>query len=230
VVADHSFYLEARICDEANPTNCGIYRGGGWQGPARLVIDGEIALDPPGSSMGRTFLHNYDEGNRCCGTWYNDLQRGTASVVAEFGDMWDTVPFGTTPEEIIAASEWRCATDEDNNVIYEGCRNNASYLQIHIVSVFTPPAILPVVDADGDTYATYEGFTDRRGNIVTGCIEIALDCVPSSWDNIKTELQYQYRGDYREYDICFSPSGAVMACTGGNDPSGWIEYPIHTMP
>ena len=230
VVANHSFYLEARICDEANPTDCGIYRGGGWQGPARLVIDGVEVLAPPGSNEQRVFLHNYNEGNRCCGTWYNGLQIGTSGVVAEFGDMWDTVPLGNTPEEIIAASEWRCATDPDGNVIYEGCRNNASRLQIHIVAVNTPFQLIATLDPDGDGRANYEGYTDKRGSIVTGCTEPGLDCVPSSWDNIKTGLQYQYRGGYREYDICFNGTGAVVNCTNSNTPSGWIEYPIHLMP
>lgn len=190
----HSVWMEAVVCPEEDPTNCGIVRSGGWQGPADLVVDGERILDRE-NSANRVFLSYYNTGNRCCSTWYNGVQAAHTGVAIEFGDMWDTIPPGSTAEEIIAASERRPNA-------------NGSRVQMHNAFFAVPGRLLDVIGEN------YDGYTDRYGYLTDGCSEPGLDCVPFRVEGVPLGYQYQHRGGYEELDIIFD----------GASP-GWIEYP-----
>jgi hypothetical protein len=95
------------------------------------------------------------------------------------------------------------------------CRNNNSKMQAHVIGF----SIRPQLDTDGDGLVSYNGFTDRYGNIVDGCTEVGLDCVPLEIIEMPVG-NYQFRddthglGDDGRGDFDLSPDGEY-----------WIGYP-----
>jgi len=237
------------ICDEADPTDCGIVRSGGWQGPVDLIIDGVRVLDRE-NSANRHFLAGYLVGSQCCETWYSGLRDGFVGVALEFGDRWSVAPAGEgcvsdggvvtcdsyydTAEQLLAAKEWKCDDDGDGMPEYADCRQNSSHRQPHIIGTSFHPGTWDLLDPDGDGRAAYDGYSNRYGAPVDGCTEVGLDCVPLIIEGEpRTEIGYQYRGDAREYDLCFddvtgdvTPVNSGSACGGGRSWSGWIEFQI----
>jgi len=243
----HSVWVEAQICDEANPSDCGIIRSGGWQGPAALIIDGVRVLDREGS-QNRHFLAGYLVGSQCCETWYNALKDGRVGFAMEFRDRWSVAPAGEgcvadgpnvtcdsyhdTAEQLLAAKEWMCDDGNDGVPEYADCRQNSSNRQPHIIGVDFNPGTWDWLDPDGDRRAAYDGYSDRYGAPVDGCTEVGLDCVPFIIEGEpRTDIGYQYRGDAREYDLCFDDAtGEPIALNSGGacsgSWSGWIEFQI----
>lgn len=181
--ATHSVWIEALVCPEDDPDNCGIVRGGGHQGEADLVIDGERVLDRP-DSANRVFLSYYDTGNRCCSTWYNGTQAGMLGAALEFGEMWETIPPYPTAEEIVANAERRPNAD-------------GSRVQLHNLLFAVPGRFADEIGTD------YGGYTDRHGYPVDGCTEPGLDCVPFQVEGVPLGYLYQTRPAYDEMDVFF---------------------------
>lgn len=236
----HSVWTEALVCSEADPTDCGIVRHGGWQDTGDLYVDDVLILDVPAPEYQAPQAVKLHYTNSFA-TWYPVSAYGRTSI--EIGDMWGLVDTST----------------EDVNVTFlcygePGCEMNASMFQPHVIGfaigrnqmdsmgVRRPQA--SIFDQDGNGKANFVGFSDRygrvlvdeSGNPVENC-EIGLDCVPFQVENVVMGMQYQFRGGvlengdhpsgfdgrwpaggYREYDIYFDGVS-----------SGWIEYnvPLH---
>lgn len=228
VVNFHSAWLEARVC-AGRPWRCGIVRVGGWQGPVDLSVDGRVVLQRE-ESGNRFFAHYYETGNRAFGTWYTGAASGLYSIIPQFEDMWNTVPPGADAEEILAAAHWFCAGESGAfaNIVYAGCAANSSRVQPHVIRFDIPRRMLSVLDSDGDGLANFEGFVDRMGELAPACREPGPECIPFSLQDVPAmQGEFQYRGQAREYDICFSPAGAPLDDCRHGVPSGWIEFPIH---
>lgn len=204
----HSYWLEAQVCREDAPDDCGLVRFGGWQDTGDLMVDGIRVLDEPGS--GNRFKLHYSgehvpggQGNANYGTWYSGSQQGWGQVVVQFEDMWGLINRDGD------ASDLHFFCDDLTQ-----CTNNGSKVQVHLIGAGILGRYRQQVDPDGDGYADYNGYMDRYGVLVEGCTEIGLDCVPLILEHVPLGYRYQYRGDAREYDIYFD-----------GEPSGWIDYP-----
>jgi hypothetical protein len=204
----HSAWLEAFVCDEANPSRCGILRSGGWQDSGDLLVDSQIILDYP-NNVNRFKLHYDQTGNPHFGTWYSGSpgsqagEGGLWQVVVELGDMWTR-----TPADDPHQAHYFCANPS------VGCQFNGSRIQPHLIGVAIPPRYRPTLDPDRDGLATFNGYADRWGTIVSGCAAVGLDCVPVVLERVPMAPEYQGRFDYQEYDIFFN-----------GRTSGWIQPP-----
>lgn len=223
----HSFFLEALVCDVANPEDCGIMRTGGWHDTGTLMVDSqpydgyivtkeEVMTRSPQPQK----LHYYNTGAPTTSTWYP--VSAWSRVSAEVADSWGAV----MPP----------ATEEFFCYGVPGCVDNNSNIQPHVIAVQVgnqqydsagvsrkTPEIL---DPEADGYVDFAGFSDRYGRIlvdgngdpIQNC-EIGLDCVPLVFEHINASLQYQFRGDqlvndgFRDYDIYFNGVS-----------SDWIKY------
>lgn len=204
----HSFWLEAQVCREDAPNDCGIIRVGGWQDTGDLLVDDLTILDEP-NNVNRFKLHysgNHKPdgvGNPNFGTWYSGNEQTWGQVAVQFEDMWGLVNRDGD------ATELHLFCDDLSQ-----CANNGSKIQPHVIGSAIRSRYTRLVDPDGDGYADYNGYVDRYGVPVEGCTEISLDCVPLVLEHVPLGTTYQFRGDTREYDIYFNGS-----------PSGWIDYP-----
>ena len=251
VVAFHSAWLEALVCSEAQPDECGIIRGGGWQGPADLMIDYLKVLDRE-ESVNRHFISYFHTGDAHFTTWYNSVRSNFIDVTMQFEDRWNAAPPGegcavvsgqvecavlySTEQQLLDATVWFCDEDGDGVPEPEDCPFNSSRRQIHLVGATFPGRYHDRLDPDGDGVSTFSGFTDRYGELVAGCTEVGLDCVPfrlESYDGspgVPVDVSYQRRGDSREYDLCFYEDGSVAPVDECNrrhtEWSGWFSFPL----
>lgn len=219
----HSAWLEARVCLEDEPQQCGIVRVGGWQGPADLVVDEERLLDreESGNRILRHYHNSEDPGE---GVWYTGVSSGLFSIVPRFEDMWNTVPPYADPQAILSNSSWFCAGD-DGLLDTERCSENSSRVAPHVVALQIPAQIIDQLDVDTQGFASYRGYVNPLGQINDRCGAPGPTCIPFVLQDIATNVAYEYRGHAREYDICFGADGAVTGCDEGQ-PSGWLEFPI----
>lgn len=111
-----------------------------------------------------------------------------------------------------------CA-DAQGNYVAAGCAMNHSTGHTYQVTGSIPDEY-DLLDGVDDDRVNYEGYTDRWGNIVQGCTEIALDCVPVVMDNLPVGTYHVNVAAYGltgihtglpEYDLYFD-----------GQPSGWI--------
>lgn len=204
----HSYWLEAQVCREDAPTDCGIVRVGGWQDSGDLMVDNITILDEP-DNVNRFKLHYSGEhqpdgiGNENYATWYSASQESWAQVAVQFEDMWGLINRDGD------AGELHLFCDDLSR-----CSNNGSRVQPHVIGAGVRNRYIALVDPDGDGYADFNGFVDRYGLPVTGCSQIDLDCIPLVLEQVPLGTLYQFRGGAREYDIYFD-----------GKPSGWIDYP-----
>jgi hypothetical protein len=198
----HSFWLEARGCREDNPDRCGIIRTGGWADYGELRVDGQhipLPVDPTESVPGRR-VHHYNKGNKNFGTWYGNNRM--AVVALQTPRMWGLI----NPDNPFELHLF-CPDLE--------CKNNNSQMQAHIIGF----RISSKLDTDGDGLVTYQGYTDRYGNLITGCTSVGLDCVPLEIIDMPVG-SYQFRddrhglGDAGRGDFDLSPPG-----------EWWVGYP-----
>jgi len=232
----HSVWTEALICNEVNPTECGIVRHGGWQNTGDLYVDDALVKDeaaPPYRAPQAVKLHY----SNSFATWYPVTAYGRTSI--EVGDMWGLVD----------------TTMSDINVTFfcygePGCDKNGSLIQPHVLGFAIgqrqndSAGVLRVqselFDVDGDGMANFVGFSDRYGRVLVDgggvpveTCDIGTDCVPFRVENVRIGMQYQFRGGelgnpephpsgfdgrwpaggYREYDVYFDGVS-----------SGWMEY------
>lgn len=199
----HVFRVEAIVCSEADPTDCGMIRMGGAQYLGDVLVDQAVVLDfpepavlNPGYRTPRPVSLNYwNIGQRSVTTWYPVSEGGVSRLAVEIGDVWSAV----NPNDI-------------TEVALLGNGNNASHIQAHIVAFSFPRYLHPTLDPDGDGYVDYVGYNTPQG-FFTNCDPAQVMCIPAEYVHVPI-LQYQYRGDYREYDIFFD-----------GESSDWIEYP-----
>lgn len=224
VVSDyHSYVVEARVCREDNPDDCGTVRIGGWQFVGDLHIDRVVVYDRDERTLAPraprpVFLYNDQAGNSQFASWYPVSPMGWVRVATEFGDLWGH--FGAVSEPVSSPNDLTFVPhcfDPDTGEVEPGCELNNSRRKPEIIGITVGPAQLRMLDLPLETTnVTWSGYFDRYGNVVEGCTEVGVDCIPVELDNVPVGVSdgYQYNGDYREHDIYFD-----------GEPSGWIEYP-----
>jgi hypothetical protein len=200
VVRYHSFWMEARGCRENNPNVCGIIRTGGWVDYGHLEIDGQyvpLSNDPSSRDTGHRRIHYNRTGNSNFATWYGSSQIALAAI--QTSRMWGLIDPDDPYAENLFCPDFRC-------------RNNGSTFEAHAIGF----NISSSLDPDGDGLVTYEGYTDRYGQIVNNCTSVGLDCVPLQIIGMPVG-RYQYRDDtlgVKETNYDTSPSGQY-----------WIAFP-----
>jgi hypothetical protein len=202
VTRNHSFWLEARGCQEENPGACGIIRTGGWIDYGHLEIDGQhvpLPGDPSQLRTDRRRVHYYATGNSNFGTWYGTNRIALAAI--QTNRMWGLI----NPEN---PSELHLFCPDYN------CSSNNSMMQAHAIGF----NISSELDSDGDGLVTFDGYTNRYGEIVENCSELGLDCVPLQIIDMPVG-RYQYRDDTHGLD-----DGRTDHDTSPAD-EWWIAYP-----
>jgi len=220
----HSYVIEARVCREANPNDCGIMRIGGWQFTGDIFIDDDLVYDRDERALAPlaprpVFLYFDNVGDEQFSAWYPVSPMGWARVATEFGDLWGHFAHVNSPVSDPANLEFvpHCF-DQATGAPNPGCVNNNTRRKPTIIGLNIAPAQLRMMGLPTDsTHATFEGYVDRYGNVVTGCTSVSLDCVPLKVDNVPvvfTDGGYQFNGPYKDYDIYFN-----------GQPSGWVRFP-----
>jgi hypothetical protein len=194
----HSFFVQARACDPADPTWRGTISTGGHMDYGILVVStaggpGQyVPLPGDPSSEGN---HSRGKGNRGHGspqtprsdfTWY-----GTHGIMNVLG---------------IRKEDWGPVDPSDpKKLLFYGGGQNGSWIEpLHLFALDITPR-LDKLDGKEDGYATYDGFTDRYGSIVPSCSPVGPDCVPLKLVNMKVG-SYQFRADVaglktRDFDV-----------------------------
>jgi hypothetical protein len=192
----HSFYGEARVCEVANPTRCGIIRAGRHLNFGTIVLDGQ----PLGAEVCRTNgkLHYYNTGNRNFVTWY-PCDDQVLAVSVQASDTWDYFTPGAMPRNGISLCTGQSSADnynlaENRRVYANTCGNDNSKRQLHGVFGNTPSNISGATVSNG--LISYKGFTNRFGQIVQGCTMAAPDCIPYELLNVPAGKPLQYRDDF----------------------------------
>lgn len=204
----HVYRVEARVCDEANPTVCGIIRIGGRQYLGDIMVDEQVIIDNPepvdlfGTRTSRPFSLNYwgpAPGNKNVTTWYPVSPGALARISVEIRDVYAAI----NPQDLT-----------DTTLL----GGDASQLAPHIVGFGVPPKLRSTFDPDGDGIFNLSGWLNVDGFINRACTATGPGCIPFEFTNVP-DRQYQYRGTEREYDIKL-----------GGQSSGWIEYPGLALP
>lgn len=235
----HSFYQEVRICRDTAKTQCGIVKFGGWtdygilESPykqQRLLLpaqDGpypasrDLNVDPYRSAL--PFAEAVDVAAdpsancRTCG-----LNGGSIK------SLWTSSPYGLDGYNQIGGV-FTVVFDDFQGIdradpgrlqpVCSGCRFNSTEHELFTAWVNVPGS-LDAQDGATDGYVTYAGYTDKRGNIVSGCTAPGADCVPLVFDHAPVGMagwntptdNGKDANRWRDYDI--SP-----------DPVWWIQYP-----
>ncbi|MDQ4079029.1 MAG: procyclic acidic repetitive family protein [Chloroflexota bacterium] len=196
VVRFHSFSMEARACLLSDQTKCGTIRSGGWMDFGHLEVDKvyvPLAGDPATLQWFER-QHNSNRGGYV--TWYGRHPFGEFSALT--ADSWGKTDPNDPHALHLDCPDYQCAAN--------GSTMFADNLSFNIW----------LSDPDGDGLINFDGYADRYGNIVEGCTEAGVDCVPIQLENWPQGF-ILYRDDahgmgMREYDT--SPEG-----------EWWIEYP-----
>jgi hypothetical protein len=224
IVRFHSYSLQARGCDPANPSWHGTIQMGGWLDYGQLHVDspnpdGTVydVIVPLVGVLGQPFpdpnpvvnpslrrLHGSPDHPRYDATWYG-AQGCFDSTCAP--------PPGRRPVAFsvgLRAEDWG-AFDPNNPAtisFYGGMANHSWHEPGHIVDIYLPP------DLAVNGFITLAGFTDRWGNLVQGCTTHGADCIPLIVSNMKPG-QYQFRNDAsgigtRDYDVVSPVTGKSL--------------------
>jgi hypothetical protein len=221
----HSFSLEARACNTAG--QCGLVRTGGWIDFGNLEISGYGALPLPGEEEAV-----FDLGRRRIHYFYQDhAQRSDSRFGASYfwyGRQQPDSPAANVPLKpiLIALSTMDAAVNVDPARLYEllffcpahDCNKNDSTIQAHVVQ-FTVPAAY----AGSDGRVNLTTYTNRFGELVTGCTAIGLDCIPLRIENAPaTSGPIQHRDDTHLLD---HPQGGYDDFDTSPPGLWWIGYP-----
>jgi hypothetical protein len=215
----HSFSLEARGCIRGR---CGIVREGGWidYGELRLDTGKPYAIEHlplPGDPVGQDQLnpqriHKTPPNEQRDATWYSQpgrWNRHLSNLGLRF-EMWGPVD----PRDPGRALSY-CRVDGRGKPRPD-CTANGSWLETHLVPIRVP-AELDGRDGKRDGLVTFRGYTDRYGNLRSGCRRAGLDCVPLQLERMPVGY-YQYRDDVQgvtaaDHDV--TPRGSSWLCFPG---------------
>lgn len=200
----HSFWLEANVCKDGQ---CGIIRTGGWMDYGILNVNGiRVPLpndpDPVGGFPGQREHTSYQNHV----TWYaagkgRPETHEFVVTAIRTNDAWGPVNPDNPSEIILTCPDYKC-------------RFNGSNIEMEILDIQIQN---DEFDGVQDGIVNYSGYTDRYGNIVEGCTEIELNCIPLEIEGVIPGM-YLYRDDNhglpkgKDFDI--SPPG-----------EWWITYP-----
>jgi hypothetical protein len=211
----HSALVEARVCRESDPTDCGYFLVSGHQATGDLIIDGVVVLDreEPSGAPRPVMLHHDTVGNVNFATWY-PVFSSWMRVSTEIGDMWgyypmpDIVP--TTPD----------------NLLFTLLTGNASRVQPHVIGLgFSNRNLLSIGVDPSVTNVNFNGFLNVHTATPDDCVIISETCAPLILNNVPN-VQYQHRGGYRpDFDICFNDNDVAQCLNNGSNSSGWLIFP-----
>ncbi len=233
-----------------NPVNetCGTYQGGGWADLGRLNYpqrgtyqplpnddpdfgNFDIAGVPEAApyrihSLGKNSLDSWQTEGNFFNYLPNDPQ-GDYRIKVGYGIHFPQgESIGETNPQAYGAQDaiphfW--CKEEDSNLLT--CSNNNSAAALFRTWVSIPQHLDgSSYDTDGhqDGFFSFNGYTNRYGDIVEGCQSVGLDCVPAKAVHFPVggcksqSCKSAYRGSVSQdyYDADISPEGVW-----------WIEYP-----
>lgn len=231
VVRFHSIWLEARVCNFGE-LNCGIYRGGGHLDTGKLNIPRGTYIPLAWNNEPLAWMNEVPEaqpyrihcavGGNCLDSWNTEGNQYNYLPTDENGDFRLRVGVGVHVND-----GWGGVNPVDSDIYLDcpdfQCDNNNSEAAMFRVWVTIPTALDgSQYDTDGQVNGFFSGsgYTNRYGDIVEGCTEIGLDCIPFESLEVATRRS-RFRGELNntnvEYDI--SP----FFDDGTRD--WWIEYP-----
>jgi hypothetical protein len=213
----HSYWLEARGCLQSSPDTCGIIRTGGWldfgylygekpDGERVVVQLPDMPSEPIEPPTGPKRSHKLRAGDapNASAVWYGFNRDAAVSpkIAILTNDVWQNIDVNDPGAIKLFCPDFQC-------------NKNGSTMQLHQFAFFAQRSL----DQDDDGRIDFNGYVDRYGNIVEGCTDIGLDCVPLVIEGLPIEPQDEHFTRYlvtvdamQEYDI--SPDG-----------EWWIEYP-----
>lgn len=103
------------------------------------------------------------------------------------------------------------------------CEYNGSLIGLNEIGVRVFQSWQP----NGNGFVTFNGYTDRWGNIVTGCTSVSVDCVPFVLDHSPVGVGAS-RSDNGcecrvwEYDYYYNPNTGLVNPVAGKPASFWI--------
>ena len=247
---NHSSFIMVRVCNSLGQS--GILVTGGhqdygqrvstYQSGIVLAIDGQP--QPPYGALLSPYLSldcfNDDGAQTDCGnkftrsgsTWVSRPQaieccHQVAQLLFRSRDPYQWIN-GTTRLILNGQTfRWVCGVTEYNPA---DCDANNTTVAVH--QVFgNVPTEWDLLDGVADGLVTWQGFTDRWGNVVEGCIEIGLDCVPLYLSGVPVG---QFSGTFDDALPATSPEALperdIYFCAGipcgeadsGEVPSGWV--------
>jgi hypothetical protein len=197
----HSFLFQGQACDEADPGYQGLLSVGGNLDFGQLLIDTvqpalhiPLPTDAANPTSDARRLHGLATAPRYDLTWYGN------NGWSRTGGPRIDVSLGVRREDWGPIDP----TNPAQPLFYGGGQNGSWHEPAHLIAVYISPE-LDRLDGVADGYATYQGWTDRAGTIVTSCTAATMDCVPLRLDHMKVG-HYQFRNDEhgigsRDYDV-----------------------------
>lgn len=204
----HSFMLQAKGCDPTNPGwTDGTITMGGWFDFGKLIADAP-GLKPyviplpdqdfwgPYAGGGERRLHGDPGHLRHDLTWYGVT--GTINNSPFVPNL--SCSIGIRKEDWGYIDPASPTTPHFYGPPYNGSWHDPA----HVLSI-SVSAELDSRDGVVDGYVTLAGYTNRWGELVTGCTAPGLDCVPFNLNHMKVG-NYQFRTDVqgigaRDYDV-----------------------------
>jgi hypothetical protein len=203
---DHSYHLEGQTCVPGDPVAGRLSVGGHLDFGAlyidspqcpvqRVALQADIIRPLLNTSLRR--LHGgYPNCPRPDMTWYGAngaIATGAPRVVVNVG---------------VRREDWGQIDPASPSTLHltnPATANGSSQEPAHLVSVLVPTD-WDALDGVQDGRVTYQGFTDRWGNLVANCAPVGMDCVPLWLDRVRTGIEHQFRAEVagigeREYDL-----------------------------
>ncbi len=180
----HSFAAELRVCTK-DGAQCGIVKTGGWADFGILEVPYKgahvpLPVDPPAPEGGfNVHIPPYRghppldgvpkaPGGTVPFTWNSDSKYGYNQIF-EFDfkgfDDWQGIDPNDPGKFAFICPDYQCQYNHSQMGIY------------HLV-------VSDVLPANNNGLVNFTGYTDRFGNIVTGCNEIGLDCIPLLFESV----------------------------------------------
>lgn len=245
----HSVFAMVRFCIPDAPGEEAWLITGGWQDFGQRIAPYQGNIYPiPGSPevlypspRAPYIAHNCKNHDDCRSTpkssntaWISFMQMIDGHRLFGFGfrshdsqAYIDASEGFNTPDPTF---RYWCA-DAEGNYVAEGCMFNHSTSHTYQVTGSIPDEY-DLWDGVEDGRVNYEGWTDRWGNIVTGCIEAALDCVPVKMVNLPVGFYHANVAQYGldqvhqalpEFSLCTLDGVFVDCTTEGAIDVGWIS-------
>lgn len=248
----HSFFAQGLLCTQ-DGTRCGTMATGGWidsgflQSPYKVAHVPLPGIDPPGpvdlneepyKAFNRTNWGGVDFVAR-----YRQPFRSCKGCPADRNSVNDNVSFWGTDEP------WSSNYGYNLLAGYDTWTYDTAVL-ISVTAPFTPTLICPAgncrfnnseelvylmafrvptsLDTNGDGFVTYSGYTDVRGQIVTGCTGPGANCVPLVIEDAPVGLALWSKQDELGYTIP-QPDGTLGPPEFDVSPGSvwWIDMEHH---
>lgn len=244
----HSVWAMVRFCIPNQPGQVAYLYTGGWQDFGQRISPYQGHIYPIPGSPSPTYpsprapyiAHSCINHADCAGqnesntSWISFAQMIPGHKLLGFGFRSND-----SQQKIDASGGFNTAdptfvylcNDGNGNYVAAGCRFNHSTGHTYQVTG-NIPASYDLLDGVDDDRVNYTGYTDRWGNVVSGCTANALDCVPVVMINLPVGkyhvnvAQYGITGVHEnlpDYSVCFLDNAPVDCETEGSIDAGWIS-------